>query len=106
MSQRVVLPWRGTLAVWTKRNLVKVDTRKCQVLYLEIFDGKPLHQYRLEAGKQFCREDLEIWGDNTLTMSQSCAFVVKMANSFLGCFRKKTTAGKNKLCFIFLVDLS
>lgn len=60
MSQRVVLPWRETLAVWTERSVTKFNTEKCQVLYLEPFEGKPLHQYRLELGKQFSREDLEM----------------------------------------------
>lgn len=88
------------------RSLVKFHTEKCQVLYLEMFAGKPLHQYRLEVGKQFSREDLGILGDNMMTMSQPRAFVVTVANSFLGCLRKETTSGKKELCFIFLVDLS
>jgi len=29
MSQRVVLPWRGTLTGWTERNLIKFNTGKC-----------------------------------------------------------------------------
>lgn len=34
--------------IWTERSL-KDKPGKCQVLYLEVFEGKRLYQYRLEA---------------------------------------------------------
>lgn len=94
-----VLPWGEILAAWTERRLIKFNTGKCLVLCLEVFESKALHQYRLEVGKHFSREDLGILGDNTLTMNQPCAFVVMVANSFLCCFRKKPTSRKKKIIF-------
>ncbi|KAK4826561.1 hypothetical protein QYF61_010126 [Mycteria americana] len=76
---------------WTERSLIKFNTGKCKVLHPGISEGKPLHQYRLEANwleSNFCKEDLGVLVDSKLSMSQQCTLVAKKANSILGCMRK------------------
>ena len=76
-----------------ERNLMKFNKGTWKVMHLG--RNNTVHQYRLGAELLECssvERDLDMLGDDRLTMSQQCALAAKKANGILGCIKRSVAS--------------
>lgn len=100
MHQMVVLPFRRTLTgwkKWAKRNFMKFNKGKHQVLHLG--RNKPRYHYLL-AEEQLCREEPDGLVDTMLTMIQQYALAAVKADSSCAGLGRALLAGCRRCSFL------